>query len=408
MLYSQLFPKTKREAPKDEVSVNAQLLTRGGFINKLQSGVYSFLPLGQIVHEKIKSIVRKNMNQIGGQEIQMPALQPKELWIKTGRWDTFDSMYQFKDQAGHDLGLAPSHEEVVVKITAEYVRSYKDLPLSLYQIHTKFRAELRSQSGLLRGREFTMKDLYSFHTSEEDLSDYYEIVKGQYLAIFKEIGLDTLVTEASGGMFTKEYSHEFQVLSETGEDTIYHCSNGDFSQNKEIANVKTGDKCPFCDGEILESRGIEVGNIFRLGDKYTQALNVKYVDQDGVEKYPIMGCYGIGIGRVMGSVVEVHHDDAGIMWPEAIAPYQIYLINIGDSTYEKANEIYNQLFNTGKEVLWDDRSESAGVKFADADLIGLPTRVLVSEKTLAENTAEVKKRNSEDTIRLPLEQLKSL
>lgn len=400
MLYSQLFGKTSKTTPSDEDAINAQLLLRAGFVHKVMSGVWSYLPLGLRVFEKIKSIVREEINAVGGQEILMSALQSKELWDETGRWESLkEIMFQFEGRGGSWLGLGTTHEEPVVDVARSKTKSYKDLPFALYQIQDKFRNEPRAKSGLLRGREFSMKDLYSFHASVEDLNDYYEKVKKAYLKIFKRCGLEAMVVEASGGVFSKEHSHEFQVLVPTGEDTIFYCNKCDFAQNKEIAEVYGGDKCPKCGGKILIGKAIEVGNIFKLGTKYSEPMNLKFTDKDGKEKTVIMGCYGLGPSRVMGAIVELCHDDKGIIWPEEVSPFCAHLLDLSKDSKsdvrKAAEKVCKELEKAEWQILWDDRLDvSAGERFADADLIGIPIRILVSEKTLLKDSVEVKYRAS--------------
>ncbi len=378
--------------------MNAQLLTRAGFIQKLGAGIYSFLPLGFLVLKKIEKIIREEMNAIAGQELLMPALHPKEIWEESGRWQTADYLYKFEDRQKKYFALGATHEEVITDIARKHISSYKDLPLALYQIQVKFRDELRAKSGLLRTKEFLMKDLYSFHATEKDRQRYYEIVKKAYLKIFRRCGLKAIVTEASGGIFSKEYSHEFQVLADSGEDTIYFCPNGDFSQNKELNGPKLGEKCPVC-GKILKEAGaIEVGNIFTLGIKYSEPMKAEFLDEKGKKKPVIMSCYGIGPSRVMGTIVEIYHDDKGIIWPEEVSPFRIHLIRLASEGNKKikdtADKIYQDLQKKGVEVLYDEREgKSAGEKFHDADLIGIPLRLVISEKTLKQNCVEVKKRD---------------
>lgn len=399
MIQSQLFGKTLKNVPKDEVSHNAELLIRAGFIDKLMAGAYSYLPLGWRVLEKIKNIIREEMNAIGGQELLMPALHPKDIWQETGRWQDPGPqvMFQFKGREGKEYGLGWTHEEIIVDIVRHRVSSYKDLPIYLYQIQNKFRDEPRPKAGLLRGREFSMKDLYSFHATEEDLLDYYEKAKLAYQKIFQRCGLDTLVVEASGGAFSKEYSHEFQVLTPFGEDTIYYCPHRDWAQNKEIAKLKAGENCPSCGEKIQEGKTIEVGNIFKLYAKYSAPMKLQFSDAGGQKRDVIMGCYGLGPSRIMGAITEVHHDDRGIIWPEKIAPFSIHLIALGGiEVAKKAQEVYNSLSQKDLEVLYDDRDVSAGIKLADADLIGLPTRMIISEKTLAKDSVEIKKREEKE------------
>ncbi len=402
MLQSQLFTKTKKEAPKGEEAVNAQLLIRAGFVDKLMAGVYTFLPLGMRVMKKIENIIREEMNVIGGQEIFMPALQPKENWMTTGRWDSMDDLYKLKDKSDKEFALGPTHEEVITPLVKKFVDSYKDLPFYAYQFQDKFRMELRSKSGVLRGREFMMKDLYSFHADEKDLDNYYEKAIKAYENIFSRAGLGkkTHITFASGGSFSK-YSHEFQTLSEAGEDIIYVCQKCGQAINKEIfGEVKV---CPNCGKEdFKEEKAIEVGNIFKLGTKYSAPFNLKYKNEKGEEKDVVMGCYGIGLGRLMGTIVEISHDQKGIIWPESVAPFKAHLICLGEKNKAECDKLYKSLSAYGRstegrqkaniEVLYDDREEaSAGEKFADADLIGIPWRLVISEKT--GEKVEVKKRN---------------
>ena len=401
MLQSKLFTKTIKDNPKDEISANSQLLTRAGFIYKEMAGVYSYLPLGILVLRKIENIIREEMNKIGGQEILMSVFQPSRLWKETGRWDDREIgriMYKCKEEE-KEIGLGPTHEEMLTDIVRHYVKSYEDLPLYIYQVQTKFRKELRAKSGLLRGREFGMKDLYSFHVSKEDFNQYYKKAAKAYSEIFERCGLEALMTEASGAGFTKDYTHEFQVLAEGGEDTVVFCPSRHFSQNKEIAKLGAGQKCPLCK-KILEEKGsIEVGNIFPLETKYSQAMAALFIDEEGQKKPIIMGCYGIGTTRLMGTIVEIHHDERGIIWPKEVAPFLVHLIKIEKSQSVKnfSEKIYKDLINSGIEVLYDDREKkTAGEKFAEADLMGAPYRIVVSERTLEKNCAEVKQRDRKD------------
>lgn len=383
MRQTQLFSKTKKHAPRDEESINAKLLTQGGFIKKLMAGVYSYLPLGLRVLNNINKIIRKEIEAIGGQELYMPALQPKELWHQTGRWDVLSQiMYQFKDQSEKEIGLAPTHEEVITDIAQEIIISYKDLPKYVYQIQDKFRNEPRARSGLIRCREFTMKDLYSFHALEEDLNKYYDQVSSAYQRIFKTCGLTPMVVEASGGDFTKQYSHEFQVPCPAGEDKIVFCAKCEKGQNTEISSEANLEVCPSCQNRMETIRSIEVGNIFKLGTKFAHDLNLFFTNDQGQKKPVFMGCYGIGPGRLMGTIVEVSNDKNGIIWPKTVAPFAIHLLNLsGPDKEEFSNTVYSDLQNKGFEVLYDDRQESPGIKLKDADLIGLPARLIISNKT---------------------------
>jgi len=398
MRQSTLFVKTQKDAPADETAKNAKLLIRGGFVDKLQSGVYTYLPLGLRVLKNIENIIREEMNRAGGQEILMPSLQPKENWETTGRWATLDVLYKVTDSSGRENALGPTHEEIVVPLVKQFVSSYRDLPFSVYQFQNKFRMELRAKSGILRGREFMMKDMYSFHRDAKEFESYYEIMKGVYEQIFKRVGIgaQTYLTFASGGSFSK-YSHEFQAIAKAGEDTIYICDKCRIAVNKEIIEDQKN-ACPQCGNKKLRAEtAVEVGNIFDLKTKFSAPFKLTYKDEGGVEQPVVMGCYGIGLGRVLGTVVEVLGDDNGLVWPKEIAPFRVHLVEIPSTNVEvrkEAEKLYKELIKGGIEVLWDDRDLRAGEKFADSDLIGIPLRVVVSEKTLAEGKFEVKERGS--------------
>lgn len=388
MKQSGLFCKTLKETPADADSTNASYLIRAGFVEKQMAGVYALLPLGYRVYKKIEQIIREGINAVDSQEMLMNVLQPKELWDETGRWEEAkEVMYQFKDSRGKEVGLGWTHEEQLVDIVRKKVQSYRDLPLSLYQIQTKFRNEPRAKSGLLRGREFIMKDMYSFHGDEADFQTYYQKVSDAYMEVYKRLGLEAKIVEASGGLMAP-VSHEFQVLAPAGEDEIYYCDKCDFAQNKEIAKVSEGDKCPSCDGAIRKGNGIEVGNIFPLKNKYSKPMNAKFVDQEGKEQEIIMGCYGIGLTRCLGTIVEVYYDSTKnkMVWPKEVAPFLAHLISISQN--EEAEKIYQDLKSRGIEILYDDRDISAGQKFAEADLIGCPVRLIISKKSLDEGGIE--------------------
>jgi len=407
MKATKLFFKTRKESPKDADSINANVLVRGGYVQKHMAGVYGLLPLGLKVYRKIENIVREGMNSIDGQEIIMNVLQPRELWDETGRFSEISEiMYQFKDKNGKDIGLAPTHEEQVTDIIRHHIKSYKDLPTSLYQIQVKFRNEPRAKSGLLRGREFMMKDMYSFHVDEKDFENYYKKVGEKYLDIFSKIGLKTKYVAADGGIFSK-YSHEFQVICPTGEDTIYYCDKCDFAENKEIAKVKNEDKCPKCDGKIIEAKSIEVGNIFPLKNKFSSAMGAKFVDNNGSEKDLIMGCYGIGLTRALAAIVEVYFDQENNMmiWPESVAPFDVEIISLEKN--KEAEELYEKIKDK-IEILYDDRDVSAGEKFAEADLIGAPKRVIVSEKSLKSGGAELIDLKSGESQIVEIEEIASV
>lgn len=395
MKYSQYFINTLRNDPKDETATNARLLIRAGFVDKLMAGSYTFLPLGWRVYQKIEQITREEMNAIGGAEVLMPLLHPKDVWNETGRWSDMgvkEIMYQFKSVDGKEYGLSFTHEEIFLDIVRKHSLSYKNLPVKLYHFSTKFRNEPRAKSGLLRGREFIMKDLYSLHTTQEDLDNFYWQTKDAYLKIFKRLGLDDVkVVEASGGVFTSGHTHEFQVISPVGEDTIYYCQKCDWAQNKEIHVHKVGSKCPECGGAVEEASSIEIGNIFRFGTVYSEKMNVNFKDADGQTKPLYLGSYGIGMSRLVGVLAEMFNDENGIIWPRNVSPFDVNLVSIGEVKKE-AEQVYNSLIKNGIEVLWDDRAESAGVKLSDADLIGISYRVVVSSKTLAQDSVEIKKR----------------
>ena len=386
MLQSKLFPKTRKEAPKEAVSINHKLLVRAGFIDQLMAGSWTLLPLGWRVVEKINQIIREEMNKTGAQEILMPLLHPKNIWNETGRWDKAkEVMYQFKDSRGHEYALSFTHEEILLDLVRKHVRSYQDLPLALYHFSTKFRNEPRPRSGILRGREFMMKDLYSVHADEKDFLKYYWKVAEAYSNVFKRIGFKFKMVEAAGGVFTENNTHEFQILAPGGEDTIYHCDNCDWAKNQEIFKGKAGESCPTCKkGVVNKSKSIEVGNIFPFGTYYSERMRVYYTDKDGKLKPMWFGSYGIGSTRVMGALVEVSHDEKGIVWYPQVSPFDVHLVEVRSQKSEVKSlvkEIYERLIKEGVEVLWDDRDVSAGEKFSDADLIGIPFRLVVSEKT---------------------------
>ncbi|MCW9054807.1 MAG: His/Gly/Thr/Pro-type tRNA ligase C-terminal domain-containing protein [Candidatus Pacebacteria bacterium] len=388
MRQSQLFTKTRKEAPSDEVSKNAQLLIRGGYIHKRMAGVYEFLPLGLRVFNKITDVIREEMNAIGGQELKLTALQDPAIWKKTDRWsdEAIDVWFKSELANGTEVGFGTTHEEPITQLFSEYISSYKDLPRYAYQFQTKFRNELRAKSGIMRAREFVMKDLYSFSRSEEEFREFYEQAAEAYMKIFDRLGIGdrTYRTFASGGAFSK-YSDEFQTLSDAGEDTIYIHEEKGIAVNKEVYTDEVLRDLGITKNELKEEKAVEVGNIFPLGTRFSDALNLTYKDEEGKAQPVTMGSYGIGPGRLMGTVVEVLADEKGIVWPEEIAPFQMHLVSLaGDdervSVY--ADELYERLTASGVEVLYDDRDLRAGEKFADSDLIGVPTRIVVSKKTL--------------------------
>lgn len=403
MKRSQLFTRVSKESPSDEQTINAQLLVRGGYVDKLMAGVYSYLPLGLRVLRNIERIVREEMDSIGGQELLMPVLHPKSVWEQTGGWNAIDVLFKIQSRTEKEYALGQSEEEVVTPLVLNRIKTFKDFPLAVYQIHWKFRDELRAKSGLLRGREFLMKDMYSFHRDQADFDRFYATAKQAYFRIFQRLGLTAKATEASGGSFSKKISYEFMVLTDAGEDDIVYCDACDFCVNKEIAKEKEGETCSRCGkGRLALARASEVGNVFDLGKKYGQDFDLHYAEEDGSKSFPIMGCYGIGISRLMGVAVEKFHDDRGIFWPEAIAPFRVNLISLASRdeaesarVSKAAGSLYAQLQKSGVETLFDDREGvSAGEKFAEADLLGMPWRMVVSAKTLAQDAVEVKARTS--------------
>lgn len=403
MRQSQLFTKTIKDLPKDEASYNAQTLIRAGFIDKVGAGIYNYLPLGKRVLDKICQIIREEIDAIGGQELLMTALVPKESWETTGRWETFDALFRLAGNDQKEYALGATHEEVVTPLAGKYIMSYKDLPFSVYQIQTKFRNEKRAKAGLLRGREFLMKDLYSFHANQEDLDEFYTKAIGAYKRIYDRLslGATTYLTYASGGSFAK-YSHEFQALAEAGEDWIYICDACKVAVNKEIVGEQ--DSCPLCGNKDLrEEKAIEVGNIFKLGTRFSEPFGLKYKDAEGHDNPVVMGCYGIGPSRILGTIVEACHDSKGMIWPEAVAPYRVHLLSLGENG--EAEKVYQDLRSAGWDVLYDDRDLSAGEKFADADLIGCPYRLVVSRKTLEASEVEMKRRGDDASVRLSLSNL---
>jgi len=407
MKQSELFTKTQKNAPKDEVSLNAQLLTRSGFVHKEMAGVYTILPLGLRTLNKIANIVRDEMNDTGGIEIQSATLQKKETWEKSGRWsdEVVDNWFKTKLKTDTELGLAFTHEEPLACMMKSFISSYKDLPIYVYDIRSVFRNETRAKSGIMRGREFFWKALYSFSKSESEHNKYYEKAKAAYKNIFDRLGLGktTYLTFASGGSFSK-YSHEFQTICGAGEDIIYVNEEKKIAVNKEVYTEEVLNDIGLSKDKLAEKKSIEVGNIFSLGYRFSEPFDLKYKDESGQDQFVYMGSYGIGISRLMGVIVELNNDSKGILWPESIAPFRAHLISLGKNA--EAEKIYDELEKNNIEVLFDDREDvSAGEKFADADLIGIPWRVVISEKSIASGGMEVKKRNEKESRIVKLEQL---
>lgn len=400
MRISKLFTNTRRDAPSDETAKNAQLLIRAGFVHKEMAGVYSYLPLGLKVLNNISQIIREEMDAIGGQEILMPALQLKERYEVTGRWDdkVVDNWFKTKLVNGSDLGLGFSHEENLVPIVKNFVSSYKSLPFAPYQIQTKFRNELRSKSGLMRGREFLMKDMYSFALNQKQHDDFYKKAQKAYEKIYDRLGIGdkTYMTFASGGSFSK-FSHEYQTISDAGEDTIYLHKGKKLAINKEVFTDDILKELELKRNELEEVKGIETGNIFSLGTKFSDPFDLAVEDEYGKRQTIIMGCYGIGVSRIMGTIAELWSDDRGLVWPKSVAPAKVYIARLGmDSTVIKeADKLYDELMATGISVIYDDRDARPGEKFADADLMGIPYRIVVSDKTLKAKQFELKERTSD-------------
>lgn len=407
MRMTKLFTRTSKTAPADEVARNAQLLIRAGYVYKTMAGVYSYTPLGLRVLENIKQIVREEMNAVGSQELIMSTLQRKETWLETGRWsdEIVDVWFKSKLQDGTDIGFGWTHEEPIVEMLRNFLKSYKDLPISVYQFQNKLRNELRAKSGIMRGREFIMKDMYSVHASKEDLDNYYEQVIEAYKRCYNRFGIgeDTYVTFASGGAFTK-FSHEFQTICEAGEDYIYLHRGRNIAVNEEVLDEAVAD-LGVDKNELEKVKTAEVGNIFNFGTQKSEEMNLVFTGEDGKQHHAYMGSYGIGITRVMGVIVEKFADDKGLVWPENIAPAKVYLVQIGEESGVVADEIYEALQKAGVEVLYDDRTERPGVKFADAELMGIPYRVTVSDRLLGDKKWEVVSRRTGEQSLLTTEEL---
>ncbi|MBR3135295.1 prolyl-tRNA synthetase [Candidatus Saccharibacteria bacterium] len=403
MKLSQSFVKTLREVSKDETAKNAQLLIRAGYIHKELAGIYDYLPLGLKTLENIKNIIREELNSIGCQEVQMTALQNPELWKKTDRWDSekVDIWFKTDLSAGGELGLAPTHEEPITEMMKTYISSYKDLPTYVYQFQTKFRNELRAKSGILRTREFLMKDLYSFSADEESHNKFYHEVEKAYMRIYDRLGIgeDTYQTFASGGVFSK-YSHEFQTITPVGEDTIYYNKDKSVVLNEEVLLPEVLDEFGLKKEELESTAAAEVGNIFTLKYKYSEPLGLEFNDKDGKRKTVFMGCYGIGVSRVMGVIAEKYADEKGLVWPENIAPYKYYIIPIGDKASEIAEKLHSE---HPDDIILDDRDFRPGQKFADAELMGIPYRIVISDKTLENDEVEITSRLTGQSEMLPLD-----
>ena len=398
MKQSLLFVPTLKDAPKDAEVRSHKLMSRSGLIKQVASGIYSYLPLGYKVIKKIENIVREELDNIGCSELLLPALQPRDLWEESGRWDKYgDELMRLKDRKDRDFCLGPTHEEIITQVVRDYLNSYKKLPLALYQIQTKFRDEMRPRFGLMRGREFIMKDAYTFTETDEQLDEWYQEFTKAYKRIFERCGLDTKIVSSDTGQIGGDEADEFMVMSEVGEDTITYCDTCDFGANQEFSGLQAGDKCPKCDGTIEIAKGIEVGNIFKLGTKYSESMNAKIINKEGKQVPVIMGCYGIGISRTLMASVEQHSNENGIVWPTEIAPFKVHLIPVNMKNEEQvtvANKLYSELKAKGIEVLLDDRNERAGSKFKDADLIGIPYRIVIG-KDIIDGKVEFRDRSKD-------------
>ena len=413
MRVSNLFTKTSKTIPADEVAKNAQLLIRAGYVHKEMAGVYAYLPLGLRVLENIKLIVREEMNSLSGQELIMTGLQRKEIWETTGRWDdeAVDIWFKSKLKDGTEVGFGWSHEEPIIDMLKHYVESYKDLPLSVYQFQTKLRNEVRAKSGIMRGREFVMKDMYSCSTDAKQHEIFYQTAIEAYTRVFKRLGIgkDTYITFASGGAFT-EFSHEFQTVCDAGEDVIYLQRDKNVALNEEVLDDENLKRLGLKRDELEAVKTAEVGNIFNFGTQKSEDMDFAFTNERGERQLVHLGSYGIGITRVMGVIAEKLSDEKGLVWPDSVAPYRVYLASIGteDTVATEANKLYDRLQESGISVLYDDRNARPGEKFADADLLGVPHRVVVSAKTLEQGVFEYKKRTEADTSMVSVDKLKSI
>ncbi len=410
MRRSQLFTKTSKNVPADETAKNAQLLIQAGYTYKVMAGVYAYTPLGLRVIENIKQVVREEMNAVSGQELIMTNLQPRDIWETTGRWDdkTVDIWFKTKLKDGQELGLAWSHEEAIIEMMKQFVASYKDLPISVYQFQNKLRNELRAKSGVMRGREFVMKDMYSLSVDAAEHDKYYDSVIEAYKKVYDRLGLgkDTYVTFASGGAFTK-FSHEFQTICEAGEDVIYLHKGKNIAINEEVLDEESLKQLGVKRDELEEVKSSEVGNIFNFGTDKSEQMDFGFTNEKGEKQFVHLGSYGIGITRVMGVIAEKFADDKGLVWPEAVAPFKVYLARLGEApeVVKAADELYDNLTQAGVPVLYDDRDARAGEKFADADLLGIPQRVVISDKTQSSGTFELKARTSKEAQQVSKDEL---
>ncbi len=408
MKQSLIFIPTLRDEPKEAEIISHKYLLRAGYIKQVASGIYTYLPLALRSLRKIEAIIREELDEIGASELLMPALQPSELWIETGRWNQYgDTLMRMKDRHNRDFALGPTHEEVVTYLIKDVLNSYKKLPIALYQIQTKFRDELRPRFGLMRGREFIMKDAYSFHSNEVSLNHSYEDFRQAYMNIFGRCGLKFRAVEADSGNIGGSESCEFMVLSEIGEDTIIYSDASDFASNIEVHNLPVGAPSPDGKGKILHAKGIEVGHVFKLGSKYTTPMNAQFTNEEGMREDILMGCYGIGVSRVLMAVIEQNYDDKGIVWPKSLAPFDIHVIVIdpkNEGQMALANELEKTLTTKHLDVLVDERQERPGVKFSESDLIGIPIRITIG-KNIDKGFVEIKLRNQDEKHEVKIEEI---
>lgn len=408
MKQSLLFAPTLRDMPKEAEVISHKILLRGGYIKQIAAGVYTYLPLAYRVIKKIENIIREELDAIGCSELLMPALQPKDLWDESGRYEKYGAeLMRLQDRHERKFCLGPTHEEVITAVVRDYANSYKKLPLALYQIQTKYRDEFRPRFGLMRGREFIMKDLYTFSATEEDLDVWYKKVRGAYINILNRLELNYRIVSADSGNIGGSSSEEFMILCEIGEDTIVYSDTGTFASNSELCNLPEGAPSPDGVGVIKHAKGIEAGHIFKLGTKYSEPMKANFIDKDGKTKPIIMGCYGIGVSRLLMAVLEQHYKDDKAIWPSEIRPFDVHVLPLdkqGTEGYEKAWEIYNNLKKKGYDVLFDDRQESPGVKFKDADLIGINNRVIVGRRA-SEGIVEFKKLSDDSKAEIEINEI---
>lgn len=393
MHQSKLFGKARKETPAEAASVGQQFMARGGYVDRLASGIYSMLPLGWRVHNNVEGIIRDEMNKIGGQEVTLPSLQPSSLWRESGRLDRMDPpLFRVTDRHKRELVLGPTHEEVITDLARNYISSYKDLPVALFQIQTKFRNEMRATGGLLRVREFTMKDLYSFHQTEDDLAKYYKQVEKAYRAIFSRCDLEIIQSRAGSGTIGGSVSHEWQIPAPVGEDKVLVCSDCGFAVNADIEG-NTKRTCNNCGTKLEVKNCIEGGHTFQLGTKYSKSMKAYYTTESGGKELLVMGCYGVGVGRLMAAIADTHNDERGLIWPAAVAPFKVHVLALQNSVIKAASRVASRVASKA-DVLFDDRDISAGEKFAESDLLGIPTKIIISEKTERKNKVEVADRQS--------------